>query len=338
MTTAGTVTANNVSANSTSGGVISGSSLAVTGGITADNDISGATFTGTIATPTQNSITKIGTQTSFASSGSIVQSGGSTTLLGTTVSSLTSSGNISVAGNITQSTTGSTATLKTTTVDSLTTAGNITQTGTGTTTLRSLSNQGTLTQTGAATFATNLTQSAGTATLQNLVVNGTMTVPSVLIALPAPISGSITTGAATFKTPNFTETDSVIIRWANLGCSVNFTPYLRFGLDNTVYTTNYKSDCTTYSVAYNTSDKVVLNASSGGLANAEKMTGQITLQRFGTNWSFEGHSQSSISGSEGWRIQGNFTASRINNVTFGVTAGTLNVATATYYIQPRGYV
>jgi hypothetical protein len=57
-------------------------------------------LTGTLSTATQNNVTKIGTQTSFATSGSIVQSGGSTTLLGTTVSSLTSSGDLTVDTNV----------------------------------------------------------------------------------------------------------------------------------------------------------------------------------------------------------------------------------------------
>lgn len=332
--TAATVNAGSVSAT---GGSITGGSLTVTGSVQAANEVGGETLRGVVSTATQNSITKIGTQTSFACSGSIVQSGGSTTLLGTTVSSLSSSGNISAAGNITQSTTGSTASLKTVTVDSLTTAGNITQTGTGATTLRSLTNQGTLTQTGAATFATNITQTAGTATVQDLVVNGSMTVPAVLLTLPSPISGSITTGAATFKTPNFTETDSVIIQWANVGCSGYFTPYLRFGYNTTLYTTGYQG-YTFYDGDGSVSTNLVsLNAFYTGLGNNEQMTGQITLKRFGTRWTYEGFSNSNNT-PRGWRIQGNFAAGPINNVTFGVTSGTLNVTTATYYIQPRGYL
>ena len=139
FTTSGTITTGSLTSTTTNAGVLTTSSITNAGSIAtlslgattlvASGDVSGATLTGTLATATQNNVTKIGTQTSFASSGSISQTGGTATLKATTVDSL------STAGNITQSSTG-VATLKATTVDSLSTAGNITQTGTGTSTLR----------------------------------------------------------------------------------------------------------------------------------------------------------------------------------------------------------
>jgi len=183
--TAATVNAGSVSAT---GGAITGGSLTVTGSVAASNDVSGSTLTGTIATPTQNNITKIGTQTSLASSGNITQTGGTTTLLSTTVGSLSTSGNITQTGasataslkavtadslNVTgvfsqasistgNLTSTGTTTLKATTVDSLSTAGNITQTS-GTTSLRgttvsSLSVTGTVTTTDDTTIGGQLFQ------------------------------------------------------------------------------------------------------------------------------------------------------------------------------------
>lgn len=111
----GTLTADNLSTSGTTNtGAIVASSANITGsGLTASTitstgtisalavaatgDVSGATLTGTVATATQNNITKIGTQTSLVVSGS------------TTLASL------SASGNITQSA-GST-TLKTVTSD-----------------------------------------------------------------------------------------------------------------------------------------------------------------------------------------------------------------------------
>lgn len=80
------------SSSMTSTGSVSASSIGVTG------DISGATLTGTLNTATQNNVTKIGTQTSFACSGTISQTAGSTTLQATTVSSLSTTGNIAQTG------------------------------------------------------------------------------------------------------------------------------------------------------------------------------------------------------------------------------------------------
>jgi hypothetical protein len=94
-----------LTSTTTSAGALSCTSLVNSGSVsatsvTATGAITGATLAGTVSTATQNSITKIGTQTSFAVSGA---------------SALAS---VAASGNITQS--AGTAQLKATTVDSLT--------------------------------------------------------------------------------------------------------------------------------------------------------------------------------------------------------------------------
>lgn len=94
VTSNGAITTSTLTSGTTNAGVLSATSVAATG------DVSGTTLTGTLNTATQNNVTKIGTQTSFATSGSITQTGGSATLLGTTVSSLTCSGDLTVDTNV----------------------------------------------------------------------------------------------------------------------------------------------------------------------------------------------------------------------------------------------
>lgn len=96
-----------------------------TGSVTASGSVSG--LIGTF-----DSITAITT------SGNIAQSAGTTSLQGTTVTSLTDTGNLTMSGTsaaLSQTGTSATASLKATTVTSLTTSGNITQSA-GTTTLK----------------------------------------------------------------------------------------------------------------------------------------------------------------------------------------------------------
>lgn len=150
FTTTGAVTASSVTSGTTNAGAltcssfstsgsiaalsigvstaVTGATVAATGAITgasvtATGAVTGNSLVGTVTTATQNVITKIGTQTSFATSGNITQSGGTATLKALTADSLTT------AGNITQTGAAATATLKALTADSLATAGNITQTG-----------------------------------------------------------------------------------------------------------------------------------------------------------------------------------------------------------------
>lgn len=108
-------------------GTIYGESIVTSGAVDA------ISYFGTIATPTQNSITKIGTQTSLDCSGNITQTGGTVSLQATTVA-----GNLTMSGTsaaLSQTGTSATASLKSTTVTSLTSSGNITQSA-GTTTLK----------------------------------------------------------------------------------------------------------------------------------------------------------------------------------------------------------
>lgn len=341
FTASGTVTAGTVSANyiGAPGAAITGGNVATTGSIASGTDVSGATLTGTIATPTQNNITKIGTQTSFASSGSITQTGGSTTLLGTTVSSLSSTGNISQS-------TGTTATLRALTADSLTTAGNITQTGasatatlkavtatslsvSGSLSFANLTNTGTLDQQGSATFAGGISQTGGTTSLLDTTVSGTLSGnPNV------NKSGSITIGAATFTTPTalFTGYGSYTIRWWNLGISGNFTPYLRFKSGTTTLTSGYRSTSNGDNVQ-TSNDKVVLSGSTAGLATGELVNGELTVYRSSgasNTWFYRGFSQSSTA--NGWTIFGLVNTANIDAIVFGTTGATLNNPTATYTV------
>lgn len=431
--TAGAISSGAITAT---GAAITGGSVTVTGSLAAGNDVSGATLTGTLATPTQNNITKIGTQTSFASSGTITQSGGSTTLLATTVSSLTTAGNISqttggnftTAGNITQ--TGTTATLKATSVDSLTTSGNITQTAPGATTLQStnvaslftsgniaqtgtttttlkattvssLANTGTLTQTGNASFAGTITQTgtgeiyaegdissdtslsapyitcanlnatqsvtaasftvngnlvqndaASTTTLKTTTVSslantgtltqtGNATFQGTIGPLASHIqTGSITTGVATFTTPTAFASGytGYLIQWFNLGCTGNFTPFLRFAKTaTTTYTSGYRVTSQLLgSTTATSTDRVTLNPRTTGLENNEQMTGEIYLRKIsGTSlWFVTGFAQSN--NALCCSISGHFTdpGTGIDKIVFGVTGGTLNVATASFRIEP----
>ena len=143
-------------------GAITASSLSTTGGITSFANISGATLTGTLATATQNNVTKIGTQTSLSNDGALTQTGAAT-----------------FATNITQS--AGTAALRAVTATSI-------------------SNSGTLTQTGAATFSTNITQSAGTSALKAVTAD-TVSVTGTTSLGAITFSGNLTqsTGTATFK-------------------------------------------------------------------------------------------------------------------------------------------
>ena len=299
LTATSTVTAATVSAGSVSatGGAITGGSLTVTGSVAASSDISGSTLTGTITTPTQNNITKIGTQTSIASSGSITQTGGSTTLLSTTV------GSLSTAGNITQTGAAATATLKAATATSLGISGNI-------------------------------TQSSGSNLLNSTVMKGKLTCVASDI-----LSGPITTGAATFTTPTaFAQGyESYTIRWFNLGCSGNFTPYLRFAKAATAtYTTGYRITSHVLDHATSTVDnRVIISSRATGLANGEQMTGQISIRKVNsTQWFVEGWSQSNVYNAT--VIYGFFNdpGTGIDKIVFGVTQGTLNVTTASYQIVP----
>lgn len=93
LVTSGTASTGALTATSiNTPGSVSASSVAATG------DVSGATLTGTVNTATQNSITKIGTQTSFACSGTISQTAGTATFQSTTVGALSTTGNISQTG------------------------------------------------------------------------------------------------------------------------------------------------------------------------------------------------------------------------------------------------
>lgn len=95
---------------------------------------------------------------STLTTGTLTQSSGVTTLRQTTVDSLTT------GGNITQNS--GTANLKAVTATSVNCTGSFSA---GTFSPSNISNSGTLTQTGAATFATDITQTAGKAILQDVV-------------------------------------------------------------------------------------------------------------------------------------------------------------------------
>jgi len=240
---------NALQSNSVTTGTMQVNGGAVVGALNCQGDATvGGTLDATLSTPTQNNVTKIGTQTSFASSGNISQTGGTTTLQATTVASLSTTGNITqtsgstvlkttsvstlgVTSNINQ--TGGAATLKATTVDSLSSTGNISQTG-GTTTLQattvaSLATAGNISQTGAsattslkATSVTTLAAS-GNATIGgtlgvtgNTTITGTLTVGTTTIA---GLSGSAVSGSAgTWSNIPITQ-DRVVIYL--VGISIN---------------------------------------------------------------------------------------------------------------------
>lgn len=337
--TADSLTATDVIANtlSVSGDVDTGA-LSTTS-ITSTGSITGTSLNGTIGTAAQPNITSVGILTGVSTSGTITQTGGSATLKSTTVDSLTT------AGNITQ--TGGSATLKSTTVDSLTTAGNITQTGAAATASLKAVTASSINCTGTFTSGTftpssisvggNITQTSGTTSLLGTTIKGTLSAVSADI-----LSGSITTGAATFTTPTaFTAGyGSYTIRYLNLGCSGNFTPYIQFVKTSTAYTTGYRvtTDMLGYTGSTSTStNRVTLQSNATGLANAEQISGKIVITKINsTQWFVEGWSQSNSTST--CTIWGTFTESGqsgIDKILFGVTGGTLNSATATYTIEPN---
>lgn len=350
ITSSGTATVGTLVASTTNAGSLSSTSITNTGSIStlslgattivASGGVSGATLTGTVATPTQNSITKIGTQTSFASSGNISQTGGTTTLQATTATSLTTP-TLNVNNTATTTTqigsfltpsmaaTGSANLL----VGRSATNNNSTVVGFNYVASGSTSNGLSISNYG----GTNKLEVTGTGT----TVTGPLTVVGTLDSLAShKISGSITTGAATFSTSTFTSGyGSYVIRWFNLGCSGNFTPYLQFAKGTTTYTSGYRvtSDLVGYTSSTSTStNRVTLESNATGLANGEQVTGQIEITKISaTQWFVTGFSQSNSRNVT--TINGIFgdPGTGIDKVVFGVTGGTLNVAAGEYTITPR---
>jgi hypothetical protein len=229
--------------------------------------------------------------------------------------------------NFGQSTTGNTVLLGTVTAGNFAgnlTGGTITATGASSlknTTVTSLTNQGALTQTGEATFN------------NDVFVDGTLGAAAADV-----LSGSMTTGGATFTTPTGFAPNygSYVIRWFNLSCSGNFTPYIQFAKTATAtYATGYRvtSDLAGYQAVTST-NRITLSPNTTGLQNGELLTGEITIRQVtATQWFIEGWSQSNQLNLT--RIAGNFTdpGTGVDKFVFGVTGGALNGA-PTYQIVP----
>lgn len=190
-------------------GILTSGSLS-TGGITCSTLSASSSIEGFLTTAIQNNVVKIGTQTSLACSGNISQTGGTTTLQGTTVGSLSTGGNISQ--------TAGTATLQATTVGSLSTAGNITQTA-GTTTLQA-------TTVGSLTTAGNITQTAGTFSIVDLAVAGNLTGFTSRFSSPTAITWGLS--AATQSIPNSVVT-SVVLGTAKFSSGFATTSFFHVG-------------------------------------------------------------------------------------------------------------
>jgi hypothetical protein len=256
-----------------------------------------------------------------------VQSGGSSTLLNTSVTQLTSSGNItqsagnfSTAGNITQSTTGATATLKTTTVDSLSTAGNITQTSTGTTTLKaatvdSLTTAGNITQTGTGTTtlkattvdslstAGNITQTGAAATTTlKAVTCDSLSITSGGGIFNAPVRIAASSGTSITLTGINTNANVVEVSLANVGINANNSLVLRVGTSAGILTTNvYKYVCyQRWSLSFSSvgSGSISGFVITNNLNNSERIFGNIRLVRVDTGYIMDGTLKATNGGDE----------------------------------------
>lgn len=327
LTTAGTTTTGAIVASSANitGSGLTASTITSTGtisalSVTATGDVSGATLTGTVSTPTQNSITKVGTQTSLVVSGS------------TTLASVTASS--AVVNNSGTTTTRVLDLLMPSLADGQKARMILGKSAaTNNSTVIDFDYQ----STGSTSNGIILQNYNGTTKLQ-VTQAGVIVVGTLTGAVADTISGSITTGSSTFTTSAFPSGyGAYLIRWFNLGCSGNFTPYLQFAKTATAtYSSGYR--VTSDKIGYNNetaTTRVTINPSSSGLANSEQMTGMIKIYKANsTTWFIEGWSQSS--NVVGVTIFGTFVnpATGIDKITFGVTGGTLNATTATYQIVP----